>query len=222
MRFLKFVILSLVILNFSQIIKAQADCGFDFKLFIRDSNGKAIANAKIELNGVDFYYDESREIYSAWTLLGVGSSNDSVLKVQAKGFDKFEKKFELKCGFYAYELRLGAKKVNKATSFDELARINGKVVDQNDGAIANVKVILSDAAGKINETVTNEKGYYHFIVPSGTYSVEFIGPNGFAPKKYADFGLLKGNNKLDVILSVRPCDDCELIVADPIDTNKKP
>lgn len=74
----------------------------------------------------------------------------------------------------------------------------------------------------MKETITNENGYYSFILPSGKYSLEFIGTNGFAPKKYKDFELLKGQISLEVILDVRPCDDCELIVSDPIDNNKKP
>lgn len=123
----------LFMLALSVLVNAQADCGFDFKLFIRDSNGKTIKNAKIELRGEDFYYNDKTGIYSAWSLFGVGARYDSILKVEAKGFNDFAKQIELKCGFYAYDLRLSAKNVNESASFEELARFRGKVIDKNNG-----------------------------------------------------------------------------------------
>jgi Carboxypeptidase regulatory-like domain len=222
MKTFRLVLFIFLVLNFNQIIKAQADCVFDFRLYVRDSNGKSIDDANIKMNLVDFYFNSQHKIYSAWTLLGVGSKYNSILKVEAKGFNKFQKEFELKCGFYAYDLRLSEKKTNEPASFEELARISGKVVDANNAVIAETRVFLSDVSGKVRETVSNENGYYDFIIPSGNYSLEFVGTNGFEPKKFKDYKILKGNNYLNVILEAKSCNNpsirCTILTTTPTKT----
>lgn len=221
MKVLQSLILVLVICAFCSKINAQADCGFDFRLYVRDTKGKLINNVQVKMNFVDFYRNSQTGAFVAWTLLSVGSKYKGLLKVNANGFDKFEKEVEIKCGFYSYDLRLKANGAGKAAIFEELAIIEGIVKDTNGAVIPNAKVILTDEKGKRTETFTNENGYYDFVIQSGKYSLEFIGTSGFEPKKYKDFELFKGYKNFDVVLEVRPCDDCEMIEDTPIKENKK-
>lgn len=230
MRIMKAVVFVFFILTFCRVTNAQADCAYDFILFVRDANGNAIKNAHIEMKGNayfemrddDFRYRSQTEMYTAWSLLGEGTKDKVVLEVKAEGFDKFEKQIELRCGFYAYDLRLKSEKQKGLALFKELASLYGKVIDKNNIAIPNAKVILTNKNGKVAETITNENGYYNFISPREKYSLEFVGPNRFKPKKYKDFQLSKGNRNLNVILEVSPCDDCELVVSDKEETSKNP
>lgn len=223
MKILQILILILLLCGFNSIIKAQADCGFDFRLYVFDSKGNKLNNVRVEMNLADFYYSNRTKSYNAWTLLGVGSKYNGLLEVSSKGFEKFEKEIEITCGNYSYDLRLKAKGTNETAIFEELATLKGIVKDLNGGVIPNTKVTLKNEQGKRIETFTNENGYFDFVVKSGKYSLEFNGTSGFASKNIENFELSKGYKYFDVVLEVKSCDDptidCHSITSDPIKNN---
>jgi hypothetical protein len=221
MKVLQTLILSIILVfSFCNYTFGQADCGFDLRLFIRDSKGNPVTNASSETFGDDFYYNSATGSYNTWSLLGVGSKFKTILKVRSKGFEKFEKEIEITCGQYNYELLLKAKGTDEKVIFEELAQIQGIVKDVTGGVIPNTKVVLTDNKGITKTILANENGFYRFITKSGRYKLEFIGTNGFAPKIFEKFDLEKGYKNFDIVLDVRPCDDCEMIEGTVIKENK--
>ncbi|CAN5603897.1 hypothetical protein BH20ACI4_BH20ACI4_31600 [soil metagenome] len=223
MKILQILFIFLLLCGLSSIIKAQVDCGFDFRLYVRDSKGFKINDARIKMNLADFYYNGQTNSYNAWTLLGVGSNYKASLKIEAKGFEKFERLIDVRCGHFSFELSLKSKGTNEKAIYEELAIIKGIVKDSNGGVISSTKVTLKDEKGNRIETITNENGYFDLTVQSGKYSLDFIGTAGFAPKSVENFELKKGYQNFDVVLEVKSCDDptmnCHTITSDPTKNN---
>jgi hypothetical protein len=75
-----------------------------------------------------------------------------------------------------------------------LAKLSGRVVDQQGSVVARVQVQVSDPlTGLIRETVTNDSGYYTLAgVPPATYVVTAMHP-GFAPIEIKDVVLNVGS-----------------------------
>lgn len=223
MKILQVLVLTILLGGLSSIVEAQACCLYSFRLKVSDSNGKILDNARVEFFGRNLNYNSDLKAYNFRILTGCSSKLTGLLKVKVGGFDDFEKEIEVKGNFYSFELKLNAKDSKQPAIFEQLAVIKGNVKDANDAVIPNTRVILTDENGKRTETLTNENGYFRLDVQSGKYSLEFIGTAGFRAKKYENFELTKGYKNLDVVLEVRPCDDCELMIQPaPVKENKKP
>ena len=204
MKILRLLFLLFILTGFSPVVSAQADCLFSMRFYVRDGNGKTPEKFKIKLSGFELVYRNQMNAYAASRLLGAGEKRFAVLTVEAKGFEKFEKQVEIECGFPSYEIKLKAKGTNEQALFEHLAYIRGKVVDVKQEVISGIKVVLTDAQGKRFETTSTENGYFYLDLPSGIYSIEFTGKSDLAAKKYENFQLKKGFNKLDVTLEVKP------------------
>jgi hypothetical protein len=218
MKVLQIFVLAILVSGFSVTVKSQACCAFNLRLYVTDLNGKPLNNVKAKINSFDLDYNSQTGAYTGWDLIGVGTKYNDLLKVKVKGFEDFEKEIQVTCGFQNYELRLKAKGENETSVFEELAHLQGKVVDANGGVIQNTKVILTDEEGKKIQTFTNDYGYYNLIAKSGKYLLEFIGTNGFLPKKYQKFLLSKGLTNFNVTLDIKGCGD-PTINCSPITTN---
>ena len=202
--------------------RAQADCLFAFRLKVSDSQEIMINDARVKFRGRELNYNSDTKAYRFSTLTGCNSQIKGILEVAVRGFDYFKREIEVKGSFLSYKLKLNQNKSSQTAIFEELAVISGIVKDTNEGAIPNTRVILTEQNGKRFETTTNENGYFRLDVLSGKYTLEFHGTAGFAVRKYENFELVKGYKNLDVVLEVRPCDDCEMIESDPVKENKKP
>lgn len=222
MRVLQVLVLVLLLGSFSLIVKAQECCLLSFRLKVSDSNGKILDNARVKFFERELNYNSDLNAYYFRLLTGCSSKLRGLLKVSARGFDDFEREIEVQGNFYSYELNLNAKDSKQPAIFEQLAVIGGKVKDTNEAVIPNTKVILTDQSGKRIETKTDDYGNFRLDIRVGKYTLEFIGTAGFQAKKYENLELAKGYKNLDVVLDVRPCDDCEMIEGIPVKENKKP
>lgn len=211
-------------LSFS--VKAQADCGFDLSLSVRNKNGATLQNAKVSLSGSDLSFNGGKNAFTKSSVLGVGTKYQRLLTVSADGFEDFETGIEIACGRFSYELTLKSKGADEPAVFEELANVQGKVVDASGAVVPNTRVILTNEKGLRTQTFTNDYGYFFFETKSGTYSLEFISAySGFKPKRLENFRLVKGYNNLNVVLEVKSCEemnDCHWVEGIPVQTNKKP
>ena len=121
-------------------------------------------------------------------------------------------------------LILGLAVFGNAQTTKETTTLTGLVYDDAGAVIANanVKFLGND---KIEKTVnTNEDGVFETKLKAGNYSIQVESP-GFQIFKMEKFRIApsyKGKMNLDIVLEVRPCDDCEWIIGEPIKENKKP
>lgn len=223
MKIRSFIIFLILFFSFAFGVKAQADCIYRFRLNVSDNKGKILNNAKVKFRGRDLSYNTDLKAFYFSELNGCNFKIKGLLEVTSKGFDNFAREFELKGSFSSYELKLNAKGSKQSAIFDQLAVVSGIIKDTAEAVIPNTRVILTDGNGKKTETITNENGYFRLDVQYGTYTLEFIGTAGFQVKKYENFELTKGYKNLNVVLDVRPCDDCELMIEGTlVRENKKP
>ena len=201
MRILYVFSIIIVCFTSSLTIKAQADCFYDFRVRVVDENDNFINNAKVKFDTRQLFFDNEKNAYVFWTFGGC-STYSGIFEVTNKRHQLFKKKIAMKSGYSSYELKLSAKVLKRASVFEELAIIIGRVKDINDGVIVNSRIVLTNEKGKMIETLSNENGYYRFDIQSGRYSLKFIGVAGFKVKKYENIDLKKGYQKLDVMLEV--------------------
>lgn len=222
MKILRILFLAFSVGGFCSIVNAQVCCLLNFRLNVSDHKEIVLNNARIKFRGRELNYNSDQKAYYYSTLTGCNSKIIGILEVSASGFDDFTSELELNTSLLSYNLKLRAKKTRQAVVFEQLAVISGTVTDENKGAIAGTKVILRNETGRKLETLTNENGFFRLDVEDGKYSLEFIGTAGFMIKKFESVVLTKGYKYLDVVLEVRPCDDCEMIESEPVKVNKKP
>lgn len=95
--------------------------------------------------------------------------------------------------------------------------LSGTVYDDN-GAVIPKAVIKAVGNDKKEVTAkTNDDGSFEIKLFPGNYSiqvesVEVKGFQNFKIEKYRIASFYKGKMNLDIVLEVRPCDDCELTV----------
>lgn len=97
--------------------------------------------------------------------------------------------------------------------------LSGTVYDDNGAVIpkAVIKAVGSDKKEVV--TKTNDDGSFEIKLFPGNYSiqvesVEIKGFQVFKIEKYRIASFYKGKMNLDIVLEVRPCDDCELTVTE--------
>lgn len=207
---------------FSPLVKAQADCLFNFRLSLSDNKGTILNNAQVKFGERELNYSADQRAYNYSNLSSCSAKIKGLLRVSAAGFEKFEGEIEINASFSSFGLRLKRKNSAQKALFEELSVFSGVVTDANNASIENTRVILTAENGKRTELLTKEDGSFRVDIESGKYSLEFIGTAGFMPKKFERFELTKGFKNLDVVLEVKPCDDCHLIEGTPVKENNKP
>lgn len=230
MKIGQFIILFILVLCFTSYVKTQVCGPSKTKIFIRDTKGNDIEDVKIEFPYLDsalpefkgnwLKYSENAYVISFPTYKPYGEQK---IKFSAKGFEpSFQTIHITEAQFQVFELILKPEKSNEKSIFREFAVFRGTVVDTNGGFIPQTKIKLIDENGSVKEVTNGEDQYFEIVIPSGKYQIELVGQKGFAPKKYKDFDLTKGHNYLEVILDVRPCDDCHWIEGKPVKKDIKP
>jgi hypothetical protein len=102
--------------------------------------------------------------------------------------------------------------------------LSGTVYDELGAVIANAKITVRGPDGNDKLIKTNDDGVFEIKLIAGNYSIQAESPGFqvFKIEKYRIVPSYKGKLNLDVVLEVRPCDDCHWIDGDPVNENKKP
>ena len=177
----KMVALVILALAFSFSAKAQEDCLYGFKIYVRDGTGKRIENAKLEASSLaekDKLPDDvkPRLGYSGAYVMasdeGTTVKGNFLLRVSAEGFETYERQFNFPvCEFQIFELKLRPKDSATKASFERLVNLHGKVFDEEMKPFANAKVQATFTDGRIYQTISNAYGYYEFDVPEGVANI---------------------------------------------------
>jgi outer membrane receptor protein involved in Fe transport len=95
--------------------------------------------------------------------------------------------------------------------------VQGVVVDQNKGVLANATVTVTNTqTGQAREVQTNSQGFYRVtnLIPGDSYKIE-IKVSGFAPKTLEKVAVLLGtDNNVDVTLNVATSQEVVQVTAD--------
>lgn len=128
------------------------------------------------------------------------------------------------CNFDEREVEVGFTPISKELLIDEKCILKGTVYDDYGAVIANSIVLIRGAKNFEKIVFTNEDGIFETNLSAGNYSIEVssTGFQNFKLEKYRIAPVYKGKLNLDIVLEVRPCDDCHWIEATPVKTDKKP
>lgn len=205
------LILTLIVLLLGFNLTAQAqdeeDCVYGYKIYVRDEAGKPVENAKLEVSGVttkDKLPDDVKPFlgHSGAYIIsgdeGTTVKGNFMLRVSAKGFETYERKFSFpECEYQTIELRLRAEgSTNKAT-FERLSNLHGMVYDEDMKPFKDAKVEISYAGGKILHVSSNAYGFYEIDLPQGEATVRVTG-DGIADVVFENYKLDEDRPTLNV------------------------
>src|SRR5947208_2646375 len=99
------IILALLALSFgfSLSVKAQADCVYGFRIYVRNEAGKAIENAKLEVAGLSEKdrlppnvksYMEKSGVYNIHNFGGATIDGDFLLKISVNDYEADERRIK--------------------------------------------------------------------------------------------------------------------------------
>lgn len=192
--------------------RAQADCMYGHRIYIRDSSGNSITSAKLEVFGVSkrdrlpnaFQNYFTRGAYFVgFIMYGCAYSGDFVLRVSAEGFQTYERPISFTEGLAACELRLRPKGSTMQADFEILATLRGKVVDQKGRPFSGGQISARNVHGKVYQDNSNEYGYYSLDLPKGTYTVRLSGTE-IAPVVFENYRI----EDRDTTLNFSTCRKC--------------
>lgn len=114
--------------------------------------------------------------------------------------------------------------LTNAQSSDSKPTFSGTVYDDNGAAIAKSVVKISGVDNFERTIFTDENGAFEINLAAGNYSIEVssAGFQNYKVEKYRIAPAYKGKLNLDIVLEVRPCDDCHWIEGKPIKKDTKP
>jgi hypothetical protein len=180
-RLNKIVALVVLAFAFSVSAKAQEDCLYGFKIYVRDGTGKRIEKAKLEASGLtekDKLPDDVKPHlgYSGAYIMandaGTTVKGDFLLRVSADGFESYERQINFPvCEFQIFELKLRPKDSTAKASFERLFNLHGKVYDEEMKPFGNAKVEAKFTDGRSYQTTSNAYGYYEVDVPEGVANI---------------------------------------------------
>jgi hypothetical protein len=167
--------------GFSLSVKAQEDCVYGFRIYVRDEAGKAIENATVEVKGLSQKdklppsvkpYMEKSGVYNVHNFGGTTVDGDFLLKISAAGYEAYERpiKFPV-CEMQSFELRLRPAGSNEKASFDRLYTVHGKVFDEEMKPFGNARVEARSADGRVYQTSSNAYGFYEIDLPKGVATI---------------------------------------------------
>jgi hypothetical protein len=192
---------------------AQADCGYGFKLYVRDAAGKVIENAKAEVAGLtakdklpqELQVSFSEGAYSVAVTYGRPARGNFLLRVSAEGFETYEWRFNFPaCEFQSFELRPAPKGSTAGARFERLFTVHGKVFDEDKKPFGNASIVAGSADGRVYQTTSNAYGYFKFDLPKGTAKVRVSGPK-IPDVVFDDYVVSKNYSVLNVAVCLK-CD----------------
>lgn len=219
MKVLQILVLIVLVCGFSFSTKAQADCRYGLKFFIRDESGMAIDNAKLELVNVDGKSNlpsyvkliriEEAYVFTSWA--GQTVNGDFQVNISANGFEIHQQKVNFPiCKIQNFEVKL-----KPLTKEQEKSTLTGNVYDANGSLIVKAKITAINEKGEKFEAVTNDEGTYHLYLPFNPYhsKIEFkvaryeitVVKEGFEKNSVKDFKFVpssKSKMYLDFALDV--------------------
>jgi len=225
--------LLLLLLGVSGSAFAQA-CGYSFlTVYLVDSKGRTITNARISTFDRDFKkhdrlhyprHDDSPDPLSnkiAWSekkqaYFGseglCGGHREVGLRVEADGFEHFDKVIDLPLGWTSYAISLRRSGTSDMSSAMKLSQLIGNLTDVNHTAIPLVEVVVIGEGGPTLKTLSNERGRFEFDLPSGIYSLT-ISSGGFKRLKVINLSIVESDTEfLNLILQARDADWTEEIL----------
>ena len=216
MKILPILIFLFLLTSFA---KAQA-CGPIFlRMYLKDSKGQIIKNAKIETFDNEFKnktfpldksisWGEEEQSYFGAQSLG-GEAFDIGFRISADGFETFETVIDLPFGWHAYSITLKAKKSDEITNISKLTVIKGSV-SKIIGQWGNkVKITVFDKEKRVVFSQENLGEYFSLFLPKGKYDLEFSA-DGFKTTFVKNFEVPSSENEkrskekeLNITLEVR-------------------
>jgi hypothetical protein len=194
-------------------VRAQADCGYGFKIYVKDAAGKVIENAKTEVAGLTakdklpaaFRATSSKEAYFVAVTYGTPVRGNFLLSVSAEGFETYEWRFNFPvCEVQSFELRPVPKGSTARARFERLLTVHGKVFDEDKKPFGNASIVARSADGRVYQTTSNAYGYFKFDLPKGPAKVRVTG--GKIPDVVFDDYVV---NKNYSVLNVAVCLKCD-------------
>jgi len=178
----------ILLLAFSSFAKSQA-CGYTFMiLYLTDSNGQTIKNARIDVFDRDFknkfflyrknnepsklLWSEEKQAYFGREGM-CGGHYDIGFRISAEGFEEFDLITDLPLGWTAYSINLKPLKSNESVKVSSLTSVQGILTDRSNQRIGNVQVSAFEKERKIFETISDANGFYQLFLPQGTYDIKF-------------------------------------------------
>ena len=209
------------------VIQANAQlCGtYTTTLQIKTAEGKPIETAVVQLfpivedetKGKTFVRDEKDfSKFSVTFFEGHQIKTTYRLLIFADGFENFVKNIKFPhCKKQTFDIQLTRNSQMKS------AIIMGTVLDETGAAIQNAKVSFLGENKLRNTYLTNADGVFAVNLSLGNYSIRVEAPGFqfFYLQKYRVAPSYEGKMNLDVVLEVKPCDDCNWIKNDPIKEN---
>lgn len=223
MKILQILNIIFLICLFSLIITAQIDVLCLSKVFVQDSLGNQIKDAKVKMYERDIYYSDNFKSYTYSRLLlpseveEINKIATTKLKIKSKGFESFEKDVRFRCGFGFLRVTLKKDKLNETANLEYSTSVTGFVTDETKGIIIGAKVKATDKVGKLFETKTDEVGFYRLDLFPQVYALSFEGEGfeTFSVKNLVVENSTESNTiQKDVIMKGRDLEPCGYSGAD--------
>jgi hypothetical protein len=167
--------------GFSLSVKAQEDCFYGLKIYVRDETGNRLENAKLEAAGLtkrdtlpDYVKPRLIEggVYMMASDAGTTVKGNFVFRVSSEGFEAYEGRFNFPvCEYQRFELRLRPKGSTAKADFERLFNLHGKVFDEGMKPFGNAKIEATYADGRTFQASSNQYGFYEIDLPKGIISI---------------------------------------------------
>jgi len=166
--------------GFSLSVKAQEDCYYGFRIYVRDGTGKTVENGKLEVTKFDgtpvpgnvtFYIDKEGK-YNIVGSMGSTVRGDFLFKISADGLAPYAQKFNFPlCDLQYYELRMQPRGSIAQATFERLLIVHGKVYDEGMKPLGNIKIEAVLNHGRVYQTISNQYGYFELGLPKGVATI---------------------------------------------------
>lgn len=201
----RILVLVVLVLGFDFSARAQVDCIYGYKIYVRDEAGRVIGNGKLEVSGVKTplpfnakYYVDQDAVYNIIGTLGATIKGDFLFRISAEGFEPFERRFNFPdCEFQRFELRLQPKGSTAQAHYERLFILQGKVFDEDKKPLGDAKVEAKSADGRVYQAYSNPYGYYQLGLPKGVATVR-ISSSRFPDIVFDSYQMEKNYSVLNV------------------------
>lgn len=217
MKSFRFIVIGILILAFNVIANAQA-CGYVFlTLYLKDSKGDDIKNAKVEFFDSKFknqkylflkgnMRDNTEKSIIQWNadkqafygVEGMCSGHRNVgVRIKSKWFKTFEFVEHFTLGWHSFLINLKKDKEIEKNSKIKLATVRGNISGNNNSSVIDADIYLTQDGSKTIQKVS-KNGFFLFDIPKGIYKIEFVPKNNFKSIVLEKEDLEEGSNYLDI------------------------